>query len=94
MSSDRIGAGRWKFVDLSSEAYLDYVAECSNLGLSLDDPFAKFSRELLPLSFDKFLVIFNVIVPAIPATPSVKGHFTGHSFRPKQLLRLELKWMT
>jgi hypothetical protein len=63
------------------KAYLDYVSECSNLGLSLDDPFAKFSRELPPLSFDKFLVIFNVTVPAILATPSVKGHFTGHSFR-------------
>jgi hypothetical protein len=62
-------------------AYLDYVAKCSSLGLSLDDPFAKFSRELPSLSFDKFLVIFNVIVPAIPATPSVKGNFTGHSFR-------------
>jgi hypothetical protein len=49
--------------------------------VSLDDPFAKFSRELPSLSFGKFLVIFNVIVPAIPATASVKGHFTGHIFR-------------
>ncbi len=62
-------------------AYLEYVSECSNLGLSLDDPFAKFSREQTALSFDKFLVILNVMVPPIPATPSVKGHFTGHSFR-------------
>ncbi len=62
-------------------AYLEYVSECSNLGLRLDDPFAKFSREQPALSFDKFLVILNIVVPAIAATPSVKGHFTGHSFR-------------
>jgi hypothetical protein len=62
-------------------AYREYVAECSNLGLSLDDPFAKFSRVLPSLSFEKFLAMFNVIVPTIPATPAVKGHFTGHTFR-------------
>jgi hypothetical protein len=62
-------------------AYLEYVSECSNLGLSLDDPFAKFSQHKPPLSFDKFLVMVNMVVPAIPATPSVKGNFTGHSFR-------------
>ncbi len=62
-------------------AYLDYVSACSNSGLSLDDAFAKFSPDEPSLSFDKFLVILNNVVPAIEATPSVKGHFTGHSFR-------------
>ncbi len=62
-------------------AFTDYVSHCSNLGFQLDDRFAKFSREHVPLSFDRLLVMLNSLVPPIVATSSVKGHFTGHSFR-------------
>jgi hypothetical protein len=62
-------------------AFVDYVSECSTRGFSLDDPFAKFSADHAPLSFDKFIVMMNYLVPARPTTSAVKGHFTGHSFR-------------
>jgi hypothetical protein len=62
-------------------AFTDYVFHCSNLGFRLDDPFARFAQEHVPLSFDRFLVMLNNLVPSIVATSSVKGHFTGHSFR-------------
>jgi hypothetical protein len=62
-------------------AFTSYIAECRSLGLSLDDPFAKFSRNHPPLSFDRFLIILNHLVPASAGTSAVKGHFTGHSFR-------------
>jgi hypothetical protein len=45
--------------------------------LSLDDSFAKFSHNLPALSFDRFLVMLNNLVPAAVATSAVKGHFTG-----------------
>jgi hypothetical protein len=62
-------------------AFTSYAAECRSLCLSLDDPFAKFSCNHPPLSFDRFLVMLNNLVPAMAATSAVKGHFTGHSFR-------------
>ncbi len=43
--------------------------------------FVKFSRNHPPLSFDRFLVMVNSLVPATAASSAVKGHFTGHSFR-------------
>jgi hypothetical protein len=45
--------------------------------LSLDDSFAKFSHNLPALSFDRFLVMLNNLVPATVATSAVEGHFTG-----------------
>jgi hypothetical protein len=62
-------------------AFISYIAECRSLGFSLDDSFAKFSSSHPPLSFDRFLIMLNSLVPATAATSAVKGHFTGHSFR-------------
>jgi hypothetical protein len=62
-------------------AFVSYVAECHSLGFSLDDPFAKFSHDTPALTFDRFLVMMNNLVPAIPTTAAVKGYFTGHCFR-------------
>jgi hypothetical protein len=62
-------------------AFISYVAECKSLGFSLDQPFAKFSLNHPALSFDRFLLMLNNLVPAVASTSAVKGHFTGHSFR-------------
>jgi hypothetical protein len=62
-------------------AFTSYVAECASLGFNLDEPLARFSRVHAPLSFDRFLVMLNNLVPASVTTSAVKGHFTGHSFR-------------
>ncbi len=62
-------------------AFTSYAAECRSMGLTLDEPFAKFSCSHPPLSFDRFLVMLNNLVPAKASTSAVKGHFTGHSFR-------------
>jgi integrase len=60
-------------------AFLEYSAICPHV--SADDPFSRFALDSPALSFDAFLSIFNAVVPSISATASVKGHFTGHSFR-------------
>jgi hypothetical protein len=62
-------------------AFVSYVAQCHSSRFSLDDPFAVFSRDTPALTFDRFEVMMNNLVPAISATAAVKGHFTGHSFR-------------
>ncbi len=62
-------------------AFTSYAAECASLGFRLDEPFARFSLAHAPLSFDRFLVMLNNLVPSSITTSAVKGHFTGHSFR-------------
>jgi hypothetical protein len=63
------------------QAFVSYVSECSARGFNLDHSFASFSADHAPLSFDKFILMMNNLVPSRPSTLSVKGYFTGHSFR-------------